>query len=663
MSFLEKIKSKYIRDLPFQFLKENFLFKLVNYSKKSQITFGLALSDYKQKYFNKFEFDVDKNYLSDINLKLDDYFHYSSYYNKNSLKNNLEKDMKIYNLNIDLFQNYVINYCKKYIEKKKINDGDILIFKYKFIDIFSPFIELFSKDDLYKNLFFIPIIIGFIKEQNLIQKYYNFFESINKSESIYNSFYFYFDDINDIFNINDLGINFNLIKRFSLCVRSSDRLKSPENYNEKELFNIFKLNNIENNLTHLIIDAKLNIKSNIFETINNYKHLNYLTLKDINFDTTFTVKLNSLKFLRLLKCENISITQEYANNLKSLFLFCTYIKSDNKLLFPEIESFVYQIYYKNYLLKNTIDINSVIKLKKLFIDMDVNFLLLNNCYKLQIEDLTLYLVGININNIINVLKKIFELKKLKKLLFSLMTISNEMNEKLSKLSGQNYSLEKLEIIWIGDEDDGILYNLQTKFPNVTYLKIRRESKLEKGSLEIKENKNLKINRIKITAKGKANKIYIQSYESLTDVELNFNIYNHNAYGFALFNDKCHYIFKSLINLKLVFKGETEIKIINNIFKNIEKIPNLKSFKLSFTCKDLKEKCYEEYIKKLLSLKLKSIELNKRKNKKQKIYDESNSGESDNSEDSGLYYSENELKNLYNDFCLMKYYKILINKFN
>ena len=571
--------------------------------------------------------------------------------------------MKIYNLNIDSFQNSVINYCKKYIEKKKINDGNILIFKYKFIDIFSPFIELFSKDDLYKSLFFIPIIIDFIKEQNLIQEYYNFFESINKSKSIYNSFYFYLDDINDIFNINDLGINFNPIKRFSLYIKSSDRLNSPENYNEKELFNVFKLNNIENNLTHLIIDAKLNIKSNIFETINNYKHLNYLTLKDINFDTTFTVKLNSLKFLRLLKCENISITQEYANNLKSLFLFCTYIKSDNKLLFPEIEAFVYQMFYKNSLLKETIDINSMIKLKKLFIDMDVNCLLLNNCDKLQIENLKLYSVEININNIINILKKIFELKKLKQLLFSLMTINNEMNEELSKLSGQNNSVEKLKIIWIGNEDNGISYNLQTKFPNVTYLKIKRERHLERGSLEIKENKNLKINKINITAKGEVNKIYIQSYESLTDVELNFNIYNHNENGFALFNDKCDYIFKSLINLKLDFKGETEIRFINNIFKNIEKTPNLKSFKLSFTYKNLKEKCYEEYIKKLLSLKLKSIELNKRKNKKQKIYDESNSGESDNSEDSGLYYSENELKNLYNDFCLMKYYKILINKFN
>ena len=150
------------------------------------------------------------------------------------------------------------------------------------------------------------------------------------------------------------------------------------------------------------------------------------------------------------------------------------------------------------------------------------------------------------------------------------------------------------------------------------------------------------------------------------MELNFNIYNHNANGFALFNDKCHYIFKSLINLKLVFKGETEIKIINNIFKNIEKIPNLKSFKLSFTCKDLKEKCYEEYIKKLLSLKLKSIELNKIKSKKPKISDKLNLGKSEESvnyEDNNLYYSENELKNLYNDFCLMKYYKILINKFN
>ena len=663
MSIFEKIKSKYIRDLPFQYLTENFLYKLVNYSKKSQTTFGLTLSDYKQKYFNHFEFDVDKKYLSFIDWELDDYFSYPSYYNKNSLKNNLEKDMKIYNLNIDSFQKYVINYIKKYIQKKKINEGNILVFKYKFIDIFSPFIEVFSKDDLYKNLFFIPIIFNFIKEQNLIKEYYNFFESIKKSKSIYNSFYFYLDNINDVYNINDLGINFNLIKKLSLYIKSTDRLNSPKNYNETEIFNIFKLNNIENNLTHLIIDAKLNIKSDIFETINNYKYLNYLTLKDIKFDKIFTINLNSLKLLKLIECEKISITQKCANNLKSLYLFSIHLQTDSKLLFPEMESFEYKTFYKNFYLKESVDINSMVKLKELFIDMNVNFLLLKNCDILQIENLTLYSVEININNVIDVLKKIFELKKLKKLLFSIISIDNEMNDELSKLSGQNDSVEKLKIILVGEYDDGILYNYQTKFPNVTNLKIKRECSLEEGSLEIKENKNLKINKIKIAPKGKRNKIYIQSYETLTDVELNFNIYNHNENGFALFNDKCDYIFKSLINLKLDFKGETEIRFINNIFKNIEKTPNLKSFKLSFTCKNVNKQCYEEYIKKLLSLKLKSIELKKRKNKKQKIYDESNSGESDNSEDSGLYYSENELKNLYNDFCLMKYYKILINKFN
>ena len=332
--------------------------------------------------------------------------------------------MKIYNLNIDSFQKYVINYIKKYIQKKKINEGNILVFKYKFIDIFSPFIEVFSKDDLYKNLFFIPIIFNFIKEQNLIKEYYNFFENINQSKSIYNSFYFYLDNINDVYNINDLGINFNLIKKLSLYIKSTDRLNSPKNYNETEIFNIFKLNNIENNLTHLIIDAKLNIKSDIFETINNYKYLNYLTLKDIKFDKIFTINLNSLKLLKLIECEKISITQKCANNLKSLYLFSIHLQTDSKLLFPEMESFEYKTFYKNFYLKESVDINSMVKLKELFIDMNVNFLLLKNCDKLQIENLTLYSVEIKINNVIDVLKKIFELKKLKKLLFSIISIDN-----------------------------------------------------------------------------------------------------------------------------------------------------------------------------------------------------------------------------------------------
>ena len=61
-----------------------------------------------------------------------------------------------------------------------------------------------------------------------------------------------------------MGINFNKVKRLAFKIKS----EVPDNFKENDLFDIFNLNQIENNLTTLVIDAKLNIKSDIFENIN-----------------------------------------------------------------------------------------------------------------------------------------------------------------------------------------------------------------------------------------------------------------------------------------------------------------------------------------------------------------------------------------------------------
>ena len=674
MSLLENIKSIYVRVLPFQYLKENFLYKLINYSKKTQIAFGLKLSDYKQKYFNQFNIDIDK-YISVLD-KDNNKGYYPSGYTINSLKNNLEKDMKLFNLNIEAFQNYAINAKKQYIEEKKINDKNKFSLDDILIDIFSPFIDLFSKDNYYQKLFTIPIPIKFIKEKNLTKEYFDFFNNVNKSNFIYNSFLSVINDFNDAYNIKNFGINFMKIKRMGIKILSEDRLNFNDNFKENDLFNIFNLNNIENNLRDLVIDAKLNIKTDIFETINNFKFLNYLSIKYINFDEVFTVKSKSLKSLKITNCENISISQECANILKSLVLIETIITSKYKLRLPEVEIFKNKIISYS-LIKETIDLNSMPKLKNLFIDIDINLEHLNNFNKLPLQKLTLYSFnkGMNFNYIIEALEKVLELKNLKKFRFALMNICME---KLFIL-GNNNTIEKLKLIGVdADENFRVFYNYQNKFPKATYLDIQCFGIKKEGCLEIKENKSLKINTIRINVKGE-NGIYIQSYETLTDVELRFFKYKHNENGFALFNDEFHYKFDSLMNLNLSFISEVEIKIVNNIFKNLEKIPNLKKFSLHFVCKDVDKRCYEEYIKILLSLKLKSIELKKGKSKQAKTVKDSDipkkseeseeleeseeSEETEESEDHNLYYSESELKIFNKDFSLMKYYKILINKFN
>ena len=159
-----------------------------------------------------------------------------------------------------------------------------------------------------------------------------------------------------------MGINFNKVKRLAFKIKS----EVPDNFKENDLFDIFNLNQIENNLTTLVIDAKLNIKSDIFENINNFKYLSFLSLKNINFDKLFTTKLSSLKNLEFDSCHNVSISQESANNIRKLVLFSNNISSEIKLKFPELEIFKYQLFSDYSLLSEAVDLESMTKLTKIF---------------------------------------------------------------------------------------------------------------------------------------------------------------------------------------------------------------------------------------------------------------------------------------------------------
>ena len=407
------------------------------------------------------KFDSDTYYPSDHKITL--------------LKDTLEEDIQKYNSNFEAFQNYVINYISNYMKKNKINDENKVSIDDLFIDIFSPFIDTFSQNKLYQKLFTIPVVISFIKEHNLMELYSNFFEKLNKSQFIYNAFYFFFDDVKEIYEIKDLGINFNKIKRLAFKIKS----EVPYNFKENDLFDIFNLNKIENNLTTLVIDAKLNITSDIFESINNFKYLSFLSLKNINFDKLFTTKLSSLKNLEFDSCHNVSISQESANNIRKLVLFSNNISSEIKLKFPELEIFKYQLFSDYSLLSEAVDLESMTKLTKIFIDMDENFPKIKNIDKLGIENLTLYTILNDVDKMTKTLEKIFKLKKLKKLNFGLININDEINDILPLLD-QNDSVEKIHIIWLDGNSEAPLNNFQKKFPNASYLKIQEHTKKKIG---------------------------------------------------------------------------------------------------------------------------------------------------------------------------------------
>ena len=104
-------------------------------------------------------------------------------------------------------------------------------------------------------------------------------------------------------------------------------------------------------------------------------------------------------------------------------------------------------------------------------------------------------------------------------------------------------------------------------------------------------------------------------------------------SFPIFNDKRNLVFKSLINFSLIqityrsycrlFKFK--LNTINNIYNNIDNMPNLQSFKLYILSSDIDNNFYENFIKKLikknLNLILFSIKRNENDSEDLYTYDE------------------------------------------
>ena len=167
------------------------------------------------------------------------------------------------------------------------------------------------------------------------------------------------------------------------------------------------------------------------------------------------------------------------------------------------------------------------------------------------------------------------------------------------------------------------------------------------------------------------KFLIGPYENLTDVEFG-NIPNNSNLDkcFPIFNEKCENIFTSLIRFKfsntILFKDrfsdglgianlpfaidntyelntDTDLKIIKNIFNNLDKMPNLEYFILKVKCKDIDEDTYKRFIKDLLLSDIKSIVLNINYHKD--------------------IYSENELKEICKGYEIKPKEKIVIKKYS
>ena len=660
VSLLEKMKSKYITKYVFEYINDKYyMLKISKYCKRLQGLFNLGLVDYKKKSFELLNYSKFENFLS------------SKRGSKNYLKNILKDDLKKYHEIIrntiknefsEIFFTNKYNYYKSNEPiKKNILDNQLIV------DIYSPFFERLSKSNIFQDLFIIRIPTPFIINNNIMKYYIKAFEKLNESNINYSCLCFQFDPNTDEYlsDIQNFKIDYQKIKK--LIFEEKNR---TINYKYEELL-LFKTiianNNIVNNLIFLEIKNKRNLNKSLIynlDNINDFKCLEELRLENVSLSKNCTLNLNTLKYLALCNCRQIAISENCALNIQSLSLFRSYLNlfGPLNLKFPELEQlkisfclydintiFNHKDWYEGF--KKIIDLKSLTKLKFLFRGDISLFLALENkslekayisSYSLDYLDERLYYK----EEEKKMIKKFIDIKTLKEIKLNLSFISSN---DIEKIEGENTSVKKLIIDWNIENDDNLLYNLQKKFPNLTDLEIYDHNRIKKINLE----SNLEINRLKYSGGFIYEEFSILSFENLQELELKCcgNITKNNIH---IFNDNYDNNFKSLI--KFTFDNshieyeKIDLKIINNIINNINKIPSLKSF--IFKCySSISKEDYKNLVKKILQLKIKSIEfgINSFYCYKGKIVcnDE---------------YTEFELKFLYENVDLKFFEKIKIYKF-
>ena len=512
------------------------------------------------------------------------------------------------------------------------NNSEILI------DIYSPFFNILSKTDFFDEIF-IRIYANIIQKYNLFNDYIDKFNELNKSNSNY-SIIFNCSNNDDIDFFKKFSINFDKIKR--LTIQFNKEIKEA-NYFYKALFSY----NLDNLIYLRLCNNYVLIDSNSIENLNNLKALEELHLQNLKFENVFMLKLYNLKKLSLYNCTNIAFPEDKYLNLKQLIIEnCSIIKPKFPIIFPELEECgLEDISYINQNYNPIIDFKHLKKLKKLnspvinFINLESNIL----------ADVSLTLGGDrSLENEKKMLIKILSIKSLKNVKFEIIKITDD---ELCKIYDVNESITKIEV-YLGNPKINIYYLLQ-KFPNVSNLIINiPHFRNIKQKIEIKENIDSKINKFSISGGVSENiQFYCHSFESLEEAE--FIIISHIYHlknAFPIFNSKCQIIFKCL--KKFIFENYPEdgngikLKILNNIYNNLDYMPNLKIFTLKCICADIKEDFYIKFIQKLLTFEFDRIDLEIKKNRKE----------------SNEEYSEQELKEIYNNIYCPNLGNIHIKKY-
>ena len=616
-----KINSKYLFQIIFSYIRiKNFKLELLKYSKEYQKKLELRKID----YINAF--------LSNNNIDFKPYFTFKKKFNaiedKDILKKGLDNYLKNLNIDFDLIEEYAIN---------SYEDEDIKI------DIYSPFFDsLFKKK--YNKTFEIKIPMDKIEKFNLQKDYISIFENINNSEFDKNYPYIYFKYKNptDIDFIKDLKLNFKLIKKLKLKrindendeeTKKEEMEIETDSIDNKSFSNFYKalfsLADIQNNLIDLCLKInKKNKKSYIpasFKEINNLKALQNLNINGYNFETTFVLRLFNLQRLVLWDVKNFEFDESNAFNIKELIIINSErSKSNFKINFPELETlkFVFDSYNDFYI--NIIDFKSTKLLKKLVIDYD-SFIKINDEDLSSLNCLEEVIILSNGQSGAKAIKKLLLIKNLK----TTNVFLDIDDEELINIQGENLSLETFEVQNARSVCE--LPKLQKLFPNIKKILIHsnktmydtsgywcgtcireRRGKAIPSVIDFQEKKDCKTDKIHLLGGGcKYIGFSCTSYENVKEIIVDIKNRIKTITLPLLFDTDRKY--NSLTNFTFINECipggyHIDISILKSIYNNIDNMQKLKIFKLKCYTSKIDKEFYNDFIRKLLSLKLDQIVL-------------------------------------------------------
>ena len=633
-SSLNKIKSKYIIKNIFDITYDNLKYILFNHSKHFQELLDIKLIDYKEKYWIKKGIKLDE-YLS---LKTQKNYN-PNCINKKLLYDKLKSFTDKNNINLDALKSYLIEY---YTNQKNLKKEKILL------DIFSPFFDELSKSDCF-DLFIIPIEIDLIEKNQLNSDYRTAFENLNKNELNNICIKINFRNEKDIDVLNDININYEKIQDLDFI-----NIGNEKNINYDNIFKkLILAPNFGKNLKKLnlkIHDIWGKINNNqIFEKINNFSNLISLELNGFKFQKNLILELINISTLILRNCSGIVLSDN--DKLENIIISNTnIIKNKSLAKFKNLEDCEFINYRNEQNFNKTIDFSKLINLKKLVcLPHDFIFLTENSL----VENIDISGIGENDSEDIEkqMIGKIFKLKHLKNINFCLR--NNIDFEEIIEENKINNSLKQMHIMLFEYIESSKISEFTKKFENLSELKIHINIGEEESIMElnIREDKKCKIEKLSLYGFGfEKVELTCGPYSDLIELELNENGEISNLEeSFPLFQENCDTKFNKLT--KFIYTNweiaqfETPLTVIENVYNNLNKITNLKIFEFYCICNEIDKELYEKFIKKLLEMKLDSINFSIiKKDEEEQIIDTDN-------------YTHEELIELYPDVLTNKNYII------